>query len=876
MGSSKCLESSVACSGFVVAWRSALCAASIFLAAHAVAMADSAHFEIPMQPLPTALKRFAEQAHMQLLYQFNTVDHAFGTEISGDLDKHLALDRLLKGTGLEAIYSSDNSATIRPIKLSVSTSATSENDANGGNSPAQPANFLQFAQATVGEGSSAESGRQLANQDYVSSPLTLEEVVVTARKLSERLQDVPVSITEISAQSLADQNVNTLRDLYAQIPGLTYQGGSGFNTLSLNGIASGTLSSSPTVAVTVDDIPFGAASGFAHGSQLQPDIDPSILSGIEVLRGPQGTLYGANSLGGLLKYETLTPSTTVMSGRIEVGNQFVAHDDTGYFARGSLGLPLIDGKAALQVSGFYRDDPGFIYDTLTRKPNFNSQHADGGYAALFLRPIDEVTIKLFVLEQHLRGQGGPTERLGANLQPATGDLQTPASYSPFWTNDTLYGARLAADLGFAEVTSVTGYGENAYQTSHDSTATFGPFLSIPGLGLSPGDRVQALTDYYTDKFTQEVRLNSKAGARVEWLSGLFYDREKNSGETLIGAVSPSGSATGSPPFYGVFIGASEPSTFQEKAVFASLTYHFTDQFDAQVGARYSHVAESYTPTGGGILTGPTRTLSATSAEDSTTWQFTPRYHFSNDLMGYLRVATGFRPGGPNSPFPGTPTFYKADTTVDYELGLKQMLLEHRLTIDASLFWIDWRDPQITEVQAASQVAFFTNGSQARSRGLNLEAAYIPWKGMTVSGNVAVTDAVLTEALPAATDAFAQAGDRIPYVARFTGYLSAEQRFQLPNDFTPFVAAAVTYVGNRYADFAAAAAIPRFDLPSYTTLDLRAGVYVGNWTARLVVRNLTDERGWVSGLLNVSTDPSAGSTVSVIQPRTVGISAAYKF
>jgi outer membrane receptor protein involved in Fe transport len=340
---------------------------------------------------------------------------------------------------------------------------------------------------------------------------------------------------------------------------------------------------------------------------------------------------------------------------------------------------------------------------------------------------------------------------------------------------------------------------------------------------------------------------------------------------LVDAVSPvSGTMDGA------FIAADEPSTYQEKAGFASLTYHFDEAFDTQIGARYGHTLATYTPTGGGILVGPTRTEVSSASDNSTTWQVTPRYHFSKDVMSYLRVATGFRPGGANVPTTGSPPTYGADKTVDYELGLKATLLDNRLTLDGSLFWIDWRNPQITETNPASRSEFFGNAARARSRGLNLAAAFIPWQGMTWSANTAFTDAVLTQALPSDADAFAPAGDRLPYSARFTGYLSAEQRFKLAGGISPFVAASLTYVGQRFAEFAADASVPRFSLPSYTTLDLRAGAYFGSWSCNVVARNLTDRRGWVSGDLNVTTDPTQGATVSVIQPRTIGVAAAYSF
>lgn len=709
-----------------------------------------------------------------------------------------------------------------------------------------------------------------ANEDNSESGYaSLQEIVVTAAKRRELLQDVPMSVTALSAQSLLDENITTLRDVYSQIPGLSYQGGSGQNTLSLNGVSMGSFSPSPTVAVTIDDIPFGANSAAAHGSTLQPDIDPSILSGIEVLRGPQGTLYGANSLGGLLKYETVTPSTTAMAGRVEIGDQIVASDATGYQMRGAVGLPLIDGKMALQVSGFYRDDPGFIDNTLLNIKNFNSDHADGGYAALVFEPVSQMTIKLFVLEQHLSGQGGPNVMLGANLQPLTGDLQEGVTNSPYYTNDTLYGARVMADVGFAELTSVTGYGDNKYYTLNDATATFG-FL-LPVFGLPPTDVVPATTDYDTKKITQELRLSSKESNPFEWLVGAFYDHESNSGEQLVAAENPTTGAID-----GTLISADEPSRFEEEALFASLTYHFDEAFDTQIGGRYGHTFQSYVPTGGGFLIGPTRTEQSSATDNSATWQFTPRYHFTKDLMSYLRIATGFRPGGANVPTSGSPPTYGPDKTVDYELGLKATLLQNRLTLDGSLFWIDWRNPQITETDAATQTSFFGNASGARSRGVNLSSAFIPWQGMTFAWNGAFTDAVLTQALPPDAQAYAPAGERLPYAARFTSYLSAEQRYQTGLDLDPFIALGVTYVGQRYSEFAANAAVPRFSLPSYTTLDLRGGLYFGRWTFTAIARNLTDRRGWLSGGLNVSTQPSLGSTVSVIQPRTYGLSVAYRW
>jgi iron complex outermembrane recepter protein len=717
---------------------------------------------------------------------------------------------------------------------------------------------------------SADSGAAPASE----TPVVLEQIVVTAQKKSENIQDVPVAVTAISAESLSDQNVNTLRDMFSQIPGLSYQGASGQNTIILRGIATST-SGNPTVAVTVDDVPFGSNQRGGGGANLYPDLDPSTLSGVEVLKGPQGTLYGASSLGGLLKYVTLTPSTDTLSGKVEVGNQFLSGDGGGEYGRGSVSIPLVQNAVGLEVSAFYREDPGFIYDTLTHQDHVNYDHADGEYGALLIKPVDNLSVKFSVLDQRLFGNDGPDVQLNQNQQPVYGDLQENVLNSPYSSSNRLYAIHIDAGLGFANLTSVTGYGQTGWQNLTDYTAMFATIGALFGY---PNDRELVPQIYHTNKLTQELRLSSIEGGKLDWLAGVFYQHELSSNGSQLNAIDET---TGNQDAQ--LINQTKSTSYRETAFFGNATFHFTNAFDVAVGARVSHVVQTWIQDASGLIPvaedGAHETISGATANPYT-WQFSPRYKFADNLMTYLRIATGYQPAGPNTLSVGVPTTYGSDNTIDYELGVKGMFLDNRLSFDASLFWIVWNNPQVAETSPTTQLTFLANAGKARSRGLELQTSYTPWAGMTLSGNAAYTDAMLTQSLPADSDVVALAGNRLPYSARFTGYVSAEQRFDLHSDWTPYAAASVTYVGQRYSDFGALVAAPpdpeRLSLPSYTTLDLRAGTYYGSWAFDFIVRNVTDDRGWVGGELNVSTTTASGYTVNVIQPRTYGVSASYKF
>jgi iron complex outermembrane recepter protein len=243
-------------------------------------------------------------------------------------------------------------------------------------------------------------------------------------------------------------------------------------------------------------------------------------------------------------------------------------------------------------------------------------------------------------------------------------------------------------------------------------------------------------------------------------------------------------------------------------------------------------------------------------------------------MVYARLASGYRPGGPNQAIPGLPSHYEPDKTRNYEVGFKGDVLDHRLSFDASLYYIEWTNIQLQLLDPATSQDYYANGGRAKSQGVELSVETRPLTGLTISGWVTWDDAQLTQNLPASSTAVGSAGDTLPYSSRFSGTLSMEEQFPLAPNLSGFVGGAVNYVGARQGVFAAYYDVPpeRQLFPAYAKTDLRGGLHYDSWTLNLFVNNVTDRRGLLYGGLG-SFDPSA---FYYIQPRTVGVSMVKTF
>ena len=715
----------------------------------------------------------------------------------------------------------------------------------------------------------------------------IDEVVVTAEKRSEKLREIPQSVSVVSGQALANQQAFSLQDLIAQVPNLSIaQSTPGQARVVLRGVNTNGVAS--TVAVYMDDTPFGSSSGLANGAVLAGDFDTFDVSRVEVLRGPQGTLYGASSLGGVLKYVTTAPQMDRFSLR---GQASVAGVDGGqedWRADAVVNAPMGDG-GALRVSGYYRQDGGYIdqvgtLGTRTTK-DANGDQVYGGRASMLFRPNDKISLRLSAYLQNIRA-GAPNL---VDADPATGKplnsgFTHTGDYPVFSNVDyRLYNADLGYDFGLATLSSSTSFATLDQKELIDvSSVALAPGVSYSALLTSifgaPADPV-GMTEAQTlgqEKWTQEVRLTSPSGQRIEWMLGGYYTHETGAIAQTLNAFQVNTLASSGLPDLEI---AHVDSVFQELAGFANATVHVTNQVSVQVGGRYSHNKQTATETVDGLLVGGLTTFTpGNSSEDVFTWSVAPKYELNEHAAVYFRAAKGYRPGGPNVLPPGAPgtvpTSYQADSLISYEAGFKSDWFDRRLTLDASVFYLDWSDVQL--FASVNGFGVNTNGGKAVSKGVEFSATARPVDGLSLFAGGSLTSAKLSEDTPAITGGLK--GDRLPYAPKYTFTLGGDYERPIQGDYRGFVGATWALVGEQSPGFDTtyqAVFGKRFQIASYGRLDLRAGVRNGRWTLEAFAKNVTGS----AGLIDVDAygaQPNGALLVAPLRPRTVGASLTANF
>lgn len=804
----------------------------------------------PNTSLEDALIDWGEKAGMTIMIDTASVADKVSPGIHGSMTARDALVAILVGSGLSYAKDRDRVQIVRGNSY-VKSSLRIEDSASGeGQSPG-------VLGTTAGDSSS----------DSHAKKNDIDEVLVTAQKRSERLQDVPVPVTALNANTLVDQDQVRLEDYFQTVPGLNFtMGNRGEPSLSIRGISTG-LYNNPTVAVTIDDVQYGSSTSIGGGYAV-PDIDPNDLARVEVLRGPQGTLYGASSLGGLVKYVTVDPTVDKWTGDIQAGtSETHGATDLGYNVSGAVNVPVAD-TIAVRMSGFARRDPGYVDNIETGQNGINSADVYGGRIATLWKPADDWSLRLSALYQKNDRNGSPD----VFVEPGYGDLQQGALISTGRYDKEIqaYSANLSGEFQGINLVALTGYSRNRAFASTDYTSLFSSTSEKDyGVTGSPIDEIDR-----TLKVSQEVRLSSSIGEHFDWLAGGFYTHERSSVNSGLISVDPTTGAVAGSLFFNFY-----PTSYTEYAVFTDLTVHFTDQFNIQFGGRESRDEQTYTQTVGGPLFGNVTSVipEVDTKGNAFTYLVTPQYKLSADSMLYARFASGYRPGGPNGACTlfNFPCQFAPDKTNDYELGMKTEVFNRKLSLDVSLYYVDWKNIQLTVEQLSSGESYGTNGSRAKSEGLEFSAQARPVTGLTLATWVAWDNAALTEPFPptsasTATTIYGVAGNRLPYSSRFSGDFSVEQRFPLIKALEGFVGGEAQYVGDREGVFTGSAT--RQDFPGYAQVNLRGGARFDSWTLNLFVNNVGDRRGVLDG--GLGTFPAYA--FNYIQPRTAGLSMTKVF
>ncbi|MHC9084220.1 TonB-dependent receptor [Luteimonas sp. RIT-PG2_3] len=697
---------------------------------------------------------------------------------------------------------------------------------------------------------------------------TLETVTATAQKRVQVVTEIPMSISVIGEEQLDRLQVNNVNNLAGLVPGLQVSslGWPGRTLVAIRGIMP--MGNTASTAIYVDDIPLTPNGSLSGGTSGIFDMLPYDLQSVEVLRGPQGTLYGASALGGLVKYVAKRPDLENFEGR--AGGTVSVIDDggeVGYAGRAAINAPLIDGKLALRVSYAEQTTPGWVDNTVLRRRDTNDVSQNAGRLALLWKPSETVEVMLSALTQKNKGDNIATIALDrVTLEPKLpGHANEFLFMQPSTIDTDIYGLSVDWDLGWADFSSSTSWMDSNTWRLQDLSAEYVPLLGgVPGVG--PVVAYAALdTDISLTKLTQEFRLTSKGGGRLEWQVGAFYTDEDADYIEFGDALNPTWN-----PVASIFT-ASVLTNYREKALFGNTTWKFNDKFDLALGLRYAQNDQVFDQRLGGLLGGG-QAYVGNSSESVTTWSVSPRYFFGKDSMLYLRAATGYRAGSPNPLIANAsevPRQVDSDTLTNYELGLKTHLWERRALVEVAAFRINWEDIRLN-LATAQGISYGLNGGGARSQGVEFTGSLMPVDGLRLSASLAYTDAELTSPIPGQ----APAGTPLPQVPEWTGSLQAFYEFPTSGEWVWGVGGALRYYGERPLSVAAAQSV---DLDSYSLLDLTAQVSSQNTTWRFFVTNATNEDTFTA-----ASRTMYGSAVLtrwngvMLQPRTVGVSFDYRF
>lgn len=736
-------------------------------------------------------------------------------------------------------------------------------------------------------------------QDSITAP---NEVVVTAQKRSQSVQDVPEAVTVVSSAFIDQLHATSLADIAGYVPGLQLSTGGvpGETALGLRGVFP--ISSNITVATYVDDTPVGGSSLYSNAAGFSLDLLPYDVANIQVLSGPQGTLYGATTLGGLLKYELTQPNLHALHGEVGGDVEGVSHgNDPGGGLRATVNGPLIDGQLGVVASYAYENTPGYVDNAQSGRDDVNTVRQQGARLGLLWKPaaLPKLRVELNALYQQVDADGlGEVALTAVTARPIAGELKDD-NFIPqtFRKNVDVFSARGTYDFGFADLTSVTSYEYTKSSQVEDATYAFsgaavagfgapafplGPIAT--SLGLPTGSPVLEDQQIQLSKYTQEVRLASKPSEHLEWLIGAYVTYEHSSLIQDLSVADPDGSrvpsyALGGQNYSSALENLALPSIYREYAGFGDFTWHVTPRLDLGGGVRFAYNAQDFKQSTKLNLLPSAMTATGHSNDKVVTFSASPSYKISRDLNVYMRFASGYQPGGPNVLLAGVPPSVGADTLTQYEVGFKSQFLRRRATLNVAAFYNEWDNIQIAELDQAAATSYIANNGNAKTEGVDATGSFVVVPGLTVGGTFNYTYAVFTKVDPATAPTFgARVGSLLTQTPRFSGSVQANWLRPLVNDWNYGLGAALRLESSRitatnyFTPQEAPGAGLYYREPSFGALDLNAFVSNNRYTVRLYAKNISDTRSY-NTYATINGPQIEGI---LIQPRTIGVSLDAKF
>jgi iron complex outermembrane receptor protein len=735
-------------------------------------------------------------------------------------------------------------------------------------------------------------GAAVAAESTAGEAATLEAITVTAERRSESIQDVPLSVTAISGGTLAAFDQVNFDDYAHLVPNLSFGTGNTFGITNGREITIRGIAGSNTTSYYINDTP------------LPISIDPRAidLERIEVLRGPQGTLFGSSAMGGTVRLITRQPDLTSGFGSADAQAYVIHEGGLGYMVSGTYNLPLVQNQLAVMLSAYSTYSPGIFtgeYGIVTTPglavpasqplqtvTHLGNDVEEGETLSLTYRPagLEGLSVTPMIMHQDQSNNGFPladyyTQNL-IQLRP----LNNREGDEDDWTFGNLT-AKYAAGFG-TFIESATYF----HRYSHD-TEDGSELISIGGYGGPPVPT--CVTDVYcaspspnwvnTNQFTDELRFESSFAGPVQLVGGVYYNKTRQS---IISEEVLPYDAFGDPAYT-----ENIPRMNEETAAFASATYAVTNAIEVSAGVRQSHLEYSniYIATGwinGGLGcegAGCSSYSPASSAENATTPRFTAKYKFDESNMIYANAAKGYRLGGANSvlpsacgaPYADSETPYKSDSLWSYELGTKNTWLDGRMNTRLAAYRIDWSNIQQSILLGCSFHVTENIGS-AVSKGGELEVDGTPFAGLYMNLGLGFEDAALTSA-PAGSPL--PVGSPLNGVPRWTGSLLGD--YSVPMSFGKgFVRAQYSFTGSSTSDNNPVSvynpALAQRERGSYSLVNLFVGGKHESWEASLFVKNLCDVRGNLGDEQSEISELPGRPRWMITQPRTIGLDVKRQF
>lgn len=712
----------------------------------------------------------------------------------------------------------------------------------------------------------------------------LEEIVVTATRTgATNVQNIPMAISVVNTNDLNREGFSSLSDFENTVPSLSVQEfGPGQNKIAIRGISdpgnidSTNLEDQSLVSVYLDDVPISLQGA-------TPDLKVYDLERVEVIRGPQGTLYGAGSMAGTIRFITRKPDPNSFFGYVEGLGSDTDSGGGNYSGRGTVNIPMIKDKLGASVSVYHGGDSGYIDNIGTGKKDANSVDTTQARGALRFLVNDRFTADFSIIYSDLKAHGNNSAY--PNLGNGHNQYST---LTPEYYKDrlTLYNLTLNYDFDFAHLTSSTSYADRDFGNSQSFEAIAGAYI-FGYLTASPD-----FIDNHMHEFTQEVRLNSTGSGPLKWIAGVFYDTSKRNYvqndptpglDALIGVSSIDFNA---PIVDDVFYG-DEHLKQRQVAVFGELTYTLFDKLDLTAGARYFDYKQTYALYFGGLAgslaPGIPLTQVGTGKENGINPRFVASYHVSPDLMVFAEAAKGFRYGGVNQPVPdsfcgpalaaqglsGAPLTFGPDKLWSYSVGAKSTLAGGRATLNATGFYIDWSGLQTNDTLDCGYY-FTENAGKVTSKGVELEGTARVSDRLTLSANASYTDATAAQAIP---NLDAAKGDQVPYFPRYIASASLQYDYPLGEGQDLLFQFNGQFRSASFNDFNPS---QRLKLPGSSVLNAALTYIRDKWEVGLFARNLTDEHVATSASKNNFGPFQPGDAYYFARPRTIGIRARVSF